>query len=55
MHTRGFLCSTVREAVSAVENKETARNETVKEISLWYIGAMFGFVYDLEYFMEDIT
>lgn len=54
MNRRGFLCSTIREAVTAVENKETARSETVKEVALWYVGAMYGFVYNIGDFMKAI-
>jgi len=46
MGRRGFMCSTVRQAVTAVENKETARRETCKEIALWRVAISFGFVFD---------
>jgi hypothetical protein len=44
----GVMCSAVRQAVTAVENKETARHETAKEIALWRVGALFGFVFDVD-------
>lgn len=48
MSRHGVLCSTVRQAVTAVENKETARGELCKEIALWRVAVAFGFVYDLD-------
>ncbi len=41
----GLLCSTVREATTAIENKETARYETAKDLALWRVALHFGFVY----------
>ncbi|MFC5650535.1 hypothetical protein ACFPYJ_15670 [Paenibacillus solisilvae] len=52
---RGILCSTIRQAVTAVENKETARNELGKEQALWTIAVGFGLIYDLEDFVTAIT
>ena len=52
MFRRGFLCSTIREAVTAVENKESARNESNKEYGLWVTALQNGFVYDLEDFIS---
>jgi nicotinamidase-related amidase len=43
----GFLCSTVREAVTAVENAETARDEREKAQALWRVAVEFGFVFGL--------
>lgn len=48
MSRQGYLCSTVREAVTAVENKETARDEAAKELALWTVALHFGFVYGLD-------
>jgi hypothetical protein len=48
MSQRGFLCSTIRQATTAVENRETARTETAKEIALWRVALAFGFVFDLD-------
>ena len=51
MHNRGFLCSAIRQAVTAVENKESARKESNKEHGLWVTAVQNGFVYDLDDFM----
>ncbi|WP_409343980.1 hypothetical protein [Paenibacillus sp. MBLB4367] len=48
MRRHGLLCSVVPEAVTAVENKETARREEAKALSLWSVALFFGFVYRLE-------
>lgn len=48
MASRGYLCSAVREAVTAVENKESARTEAHKEYGLWATALKNGFVYDLK-------
>jgi nicotinamidase-related amidase len=45
MSRRGYLCSTVQDAVTAVENKETVRTQTAKSIALWRVALHFGFVY----------
>jgi nicotinamidase-related amidase len=46
----GVLCSTIREAVTAVENKETAREEREKLQALWRVALQFGFVFGLQDF-----
>lgn len=43
---QGFLCSAVRDAVTSIENKESARDETAKQIALWRVALLYGFVYD---------
>lgn len=48
MSKRGILCSAVRQAVTAVENKETARQQLNKESALWRVALAFGFVYDAD-------
>lgn len=48
MSERGFLCSTVRECTTAVENDFTARDEWGKRIGLWHTALFYGFVYDQE-------
>lgn len=48
MSQRGLLCSTIRQGVTAVENKDTARHELCKEIGLWRTALAFGFVYELD-------
>ncbi|MFO7611722.1 MAG: hypothetical protein R6W99_04450 [Clostridia bacterium] len=51
MADRGIICSTIREAVTAVENRESARNEDHKEHGLWVTALKNGFVYDLQDFL----
>ncbi len=51
MQPRGLMCSAFRQAVTAVENKETARLEMCKEIGLWRVALSFGFVFDVEGFL----
>lgn len=52
MSQRGILCSAFRQAVTAVENKETARQELCKQIALWRVALAFGFVFDVEGFLR---
>ncbi|MDD3926713.1 MAG: hypothetical protein PHT33_08655 [bacterium] len=54
MSKRGIMCSTIRQAVTAVENKETARQELCKEIGLWRVALAFGFVFDIDDFTAAI-
>ena len=54
MSQRGFLCSTIRQATTAVENRETARTETAKEVALWRVALAFGFVFDSEDVIEQL-
>jgi hypothetical protein len=54
MSQYGMLCSTIREATTAVENRETAREERCKEIALWRVALAFGFVFDLEDFLAEV-
>lgn len=49
----GYVCSTVRQATTAIENRETAETEQGKEMALWLISIMYGAIYDLEDF-EDM-
>lgn len=55
MSRKGILCSVIRQAVTAIENKETARAEICKGIALWRVALLFGFVYDLEDFIGGIN
>lgn len=48
MSKHGLMCSALRQAVTAVENRETARDELCKEIALWRVALAFGFVFDVE-------
>ncbi|MDH7601640.1 MAG: hypothetical protein QHI38_05780 [Armatimonadota bacterium] len=54
MSNRGIMCSVIREAVTAVENKETARWELCKQIALWRVALAFGFVFDLDDFLAAL-
>jgi hypothetical protein len=47
MANRGFLCSAIRQATTAVENRESARRELCKELGLWRVALAFGFVFDV--------
>jgi nicotinamidase-related amidase len=55
MSQRGFMCSAIRQAVTAVENKETSREEWCKEIGLWRVALAFGFVFDREDIMTALA
>jgi len=48
MSRHGILCSAVRQCVTAVENKHTARTEGAKELALWGVSVFFGYVYDVD-------
>ncbi len=54
MSKYGLWCSVLRQATTAVENKETARNELCKEIALWRIALAFGFVFGVNDFTNAI-
>ena len=55
MSLRGLMCSAFRQAVTAVENKETARRELCKEIGLWRVALAFGLVFDVDDFRTAIA
>ncbi|MCE9590987.1 MAG: hypothetical protein K8S99_10725 [Planctomycetes bacterium] len=46
MSRRGYTCSTIRQATTAVENAESARFEMAKHLALWRVALAFGFVFD---------
>ncbi|MCY3770799.1 MAG: hypothetical protein OXG98_02055 [Gemmatimonadetes bacterium] len=48
MRRYGVICSTIRQAVTAVENRETAGTEAGKELALWRVALAFGFVFELD-------
>ena len=48
MNRRGVMCSVLRQAVTAVENRESARGEAHKEEALWRIALAFGFVFEAD-------
>ncbi|WP_438479824.1 hypothetical protein [Oleiharenicola lentus] len=50
----GCLCSTIAEAVTAVENRETAREEREKQQALWRVAVEFGFVFNLPDFLKAL-
>lgn len=55
MQRRGLLCSAIRQAVTAIENKETVRHETAKEIALWQVALLYGFVIDDTDFVRAVA
>jgi hypothetical protein len=48
------MCSVFRQAVTAVENRETARRELCKELGLWRVALAFGFVFDVDDFVAAV-
>jgi nicotinamidase-related amidase len=54
MSRHGILCSTIPQAVTAIENRESARTESNKQTALWRIGLCYGFVFDLDDFLSAI-
>ena len=54
MKRHGCLCSTIREATTAVENRETAREEREKQQALWRVALEFGLVFALEDFLSAL-
>jgi len=50
----GCLCSTLEEAVTAVENRETAATEREKQQALWRVALEFGFVFSLSDFLAAL-
>jgi len=54
MARHGCLCSTIREAVTAVENHHTAAREDEKEQALWRVALEFGFVFSLPDFLHAL-
>jgi nicotinamidase-related amidase len=47
----GYVCSTIRQATTAVENRETCTQEWAKQVALWRVALMFGYVFDVDPFM----
>ena len=54
MSQYGLMCSALRQAVTAVENKESAPNQGAKEIALWRTALEFGFVFDVPDFQNAL-
>lgn len=46
MTQHGVMCSAVRQATTAVENRESARQQWAKELALWRVALAWGFVFD---------
>jgi nicotinamidase-related amidase len=55
MARHGCLCSTIREATTAVENAATAREEREKAQALWRVALEFGFVFALDDFTHALA
>lgn len=54
MARHGCLCSTIAEATTAVENRETAREEREKQQALWRVALGFGLVFSLADFLRAL-
>lgn len=54
MSRRGLMCSVLKQATTAMETKESARQEWAKEIALWRVAIDFGFVFDVDAFITAI-
>jgi nicotinamidase-related amidase len=54
MARHGLMCSALRQAVTAVEHKETARHELAKEVALWRVAVVYGFVFDVDDFIAAL-
>lgn len=54
MSRHGLMCSVLRQATTAVENKESAPQELAKELALWRVSVGFGFVFDVDDFIGGI-
>lgn len=52
MSRLGYRCSCIKEAVTAVENKESAVGELHKQEALWRTSLMFGYVHSAEDFLH---
>jgi hypothetical protein len=55
MTRHGILCSALRQAVTAVENKESAREQWCKELALWRVALDYGFVFDVPDFIAALA
>ena len=54
MARRWYFCSAIRQATTAVENKESARTEAHKEAGLWRVSTGYGFVFGAEPFIAAL-
>ena len=48
MSRHGVMCSAIRQATTAVENRESARQQWAKELGLWRVALAWGFVFDVD-------
>jgi hypothetical protein len=48
MSRHGVMCSALRQATTAVENRESAAHELAKELGLWRVALAWGFVFDVD-------
>ncbi|MBI3985786.1 MAG: hypothetical protein HY343_02615 [Lentisphaerae bacterium] len=55
MKRRWYFCSVIRDAVTAVENRESARTEAFKAEGLWRVSTGYGFVFDSAPFIAALT
>jgi hypothetical protein len=51
----GIMCSAIRQATTAVENKESAASEMGKELALWRVALEYGFVFDVDDFTSALS
>lgn len=54
MARRWYFCSVIRDATTAVENRESARTEAHKEQGLWRVATGYGFVFDAAPFLAAL-
>ncbi len=52
MQRYGMMCSALRQATTAVENKASAREQWCKRLALWRVALAFGFVFDVPDFVD---
>lgn len=55
MSAHGVLCSTLSDAVTAIEHKESAREEWAKKIALWRVAVLYGFVFQTASFCAALN
>ncbi|MFH1571745.1 MAG: hypothetical protein ABIL09_27395 [Gemmatimonadota bacterium] len=54
MQKHGVMCSALRQATVAVENRESAEDQLCKELALWRVALAFGFVFDVDDFVAAL-
>jgi nicotinamidase-related amidase len=55
MSRAGAMCSAIRQAVTAMENRQSVHFEAHKEHALWNVAVNRGFIFDLNDFVEAIS